>query len=507
MSYLLLRAPEFPAQALLSLRPEQQAQAVAVVEHDPPLERVCSANRRAFAQGIALGMTRVEAEQIPSVSLMRRAPSEERSLRNGMLALLGRYTPRIEDLASDTVCCFALDLAGTGRLIGAPLMVAQHMQQQLCSVGVSTAICISDHFETAHIVSRTLDSGSRPVLIPSGEEVATLASLPCSALEPDAELAETLTRWGIRTLQHLAALRPADLVARLGQSGKRLHALATGTHPHLFRPIEPLFVLQADAAFEEPVELSDSLLFVLGPMLERLITLASAKALSLLSLSLTLKLERAAEHILAVRPALPSTDRKFLLKLLQLELAAHPPSAGVLGLELTAEPATPSREQRGLFSPQLPDSSRLDVTLARVQSIVGQGNVGSPQLRDTYAPEGFTMQPFHVTPHAKETHPSRPDAATMTDARTACRRLRPAWPARVAHHRERPSLVTCEHQRFRVKRAYGPWYASGEWWSRAAWAREEWEVLLEAENAPVPMHALLVHDLVAQAWRVEGIYD
>jgi protein ImuB len=77
----------------------------------------------------------------------------------------------------------------------------------------------------------------------------------------------------------------------------------------------------------------------------------------------------------------------------------------------------------------------------------------------------------------------------------------------VAHHSARPSLVTCEHQRFRVKRAYGPWYASGEWWSREAWAREEWEVILQAENAPVPMHALLVHDLVAQAWRVEGIYD
>jgi protein ImuB len=512
MSYLLLRAPEFPAQALLSLRPELQTHAVAVVEHEPPLERVCSANRRAFAHGITLGMTRVEAEQIPGISLLRRAPAEERSLRNAMLTLLGRYTPRIEDLSSDTVCCFALDLAGTERLIGTPLEVAQHMQQQLRSVGVRTAICISDHLETAHIVSRTLEtqdttSGSRPVLVPSGQEAASLASLPCSALEPDPELAETLTRWGIRTLGQLAALRPADLVARLGQPGKRLHAFANGTHPHLFRPIEPVFVLQADAAFEEPVELADSLLFILGPMLERLITLASAKALAVLSLSLTLKLERAAQHILAVRPALPSTDRKFLLKLLQLELAAHPPSAGVLGLELTAEPASPSREQHGLFSPQLPDSSRLDVTLARVQSIVGEGNVGSPQLRDTHASEGLTMQPFRIATHAKETHPSRPDAGTMTDARIACRRLRPPWPARVAHHRERPSLVTCEHQRFRVKCAYGPWYASGEWWSREAWAREEWEVVLQAENAPVPMHALLVHDLVAQAWRLEGIYD
>ena len=117
------------------------------------------------------------------------------------------------------------------------------------------------------------------------------------------------------------------------------------------------------------------------------------------------------------------------------------------------------------------------------------------------------MRPFRIASQARETHPNRPQAGTISDARTACRRLRPAWPARVVHHRERPSLVTCEHQRFRVKRAYGPWYASGEWWSREAWAREEWEVILHPENAAAPMHALLVHDLVALAWHVEGIYD
>ncbi len=502
MSYLLLRAAQFPAQALLTLRPELRPQPIAVLEHEPPLERVCSANRRAFAKGITPGMTRVEAEQISGVLLLRRSLAEERSLHSGILALLGRYTPRIEDLSEETVCCFALDLAGTERLAGGPQQVAEDLEQQLHSVAVYTAMVISDDLETARVVSRTLDSGSHPVLIPSGEEAIALSSLPCSALEPDPEHVETLTRWGIRTLGQLAALRPAELVARLGQPGKRLHALATGTQPHLFRPVEPQFVLQADAVFEEPVEFADSLLFVLGPMLDRLITLAEAKALSLLSLALTLKLERAAEHTLSVRPALPSADRKFLLKLLQLELAVHPPSAGVLAMELTAEPAAPSREQGGLFSPQLPDSSRLDVTLARVQSIVGEGNVGSPKLRDTHGPEGFSMQPFRVEA------PSLNAQAAGTDARIACRRLRPPWPANVAHQSAQPAFVTCEHQRFRVKRAYGPWCSSGAWWrSSDAWAREEWEVLLQAENAPVPMHALLVHDLTTELWQVEGIYD
>jgi protein ImuB len=236
-------------------------------------------------------------------------------------------------------------------------------------------------------------------------------------------------------------------------------------------------------------------------MLDRLIALSTAKALALLSVHLALKLDGAQVHTISVRPALPSIDRKFLLKLLQLELAAHPPSAAVMGLELTAEPALPSRTQGGLFAPQLPDASRLDVTLARIQSIVGEGNVGSAQLKDTDAPEGFAIVPFRV-----QSVKSSQDEL-LSPIRVACRRLRPPWPARVTHEASRPSLVACERQRFRVKQAYGPWYSSGDWWNRDVWAREEWEVILRTENAPMPLHALLVHDLVTQAWRLEGIYD
>ena len=37
-----------------------------------------------------------------------------------------------------------------------------------------------------------------------------------------------LQSWGIRTCAELAALAETDLIARLGQAGKRLHALACG---------------------------------------------------------------------------------------------------------------------------------------------------------------------------------------------------------------------------------------------------------------------------------------
>ena len=500
MSYMCIRIAEFPTQTLLSLRPELRHQPVAVLEHEPPLERICSVNAHAFTQGIRHGMTRVDMENIPGVVALRRSLREEQSLREALLSLLGQYTPRIAEINTDGVCCALLDLAGTERLMGTPIQVAKQIQQQMMALHIEAVFCISGHAETALAVARTLRSNA-PVLIPDGQEHAALAPLPLSAIEPDAEQAETFARWGVRTLGQLAALPLRELIARLGQPAKRLHELATGTHPYLFRPLEPVFALEAHAAFEDAIELIDSLLFALGPMLDRLIALVTAKAQALLSIVLTLKLDRAAEHYISVRPALPSTDRRFLLKLLQLELAAHPPSAAVIGLVLTAEPAAPSREQGGLFSPQLPDASRLDVTLARIQSIVGEANVGYPQLKDTHAPEGFVIMPFRVQAATSA------DDAPRQPSRMVQRILRPPWPARVSYEGDRPSFIACDHQRFRVKHAYGPWYSSGAWWNRDAWAREEWEVILNSENAAMPLHALLVHDLTTQEWRLEGIYD
>jgi len=134
----------------------------------------------------------------------------------------------------------------------------------------------------------------------------------------------------------------------------------------------------------------DSLLFIGARMIDCLVTRAAGHALSLASLTVMMKLEGSRIHHGKIRPALPSTNRKFLLKLLQLEIAAHPPPAAVISLTLTAEAGLNSKVQLGLFAPQTPEPSRLDVTLARLKAIVGDDRVGSPELDDTHLPAAST---------------------------------------------------------------------------------------------------------------------
>ena len=186
----------------------------------------------------------------------------------------------------------------------------------------------------------------------------------------------------------------------------------------------------------------DSLLFVLGPMLDKLIYLAQGNALSLLSLTLTLHLRKGEMHVCRVRPALPAADKKLLLKLLHLELTAHPPCSEVLAMQLEAEPGRPSKEQIGLFSPQLPDTSRLDVTLARIQSIVGEGNVGSPRLQDTHRQDAHTIEAFRVAgaPAKKASRKASKAEAGFLSVRMARRRL---WPPLQASQPSRSRMGGC----------------------------------------------------------------
>jgi len=60
--YAALHAAEFPAQALLRLRPDLQSRPVVVLEGAAPVESVCAMNTHARRRGASLRMTLVEAE-------------------------------------------------------------------------------------------------------------------------------------------------------------------------------------------------------------------------------------------------------------------------------------------------------------------------------------------------------------------------------------------------------------------------------------------------------------
>ncbi len=156
---------------------------------------------------------------------------------------------------------------------------------------------------------------------------------------------------------------------------------------------------------------------------------------ALRSVRLTLRLERGDPHSLEVRPATPTQNRELLLKLLNLDLQAHPPQAGIVGVMLGAEPAQPQTAQRGLFQAQFPEPDKLELLLARLRSVAGQGNVGSPQLLNRHGDDAFAMAPFRPSIRAGAEREGVP-------SRLALRVFRPPQPVRVTCRADQPCFMS-----------------------------------------------------------------
>jgi protein ImuB len=496
--YACLYAKEFPAQALLRLRPELRSKPCVVMEGEPPLEEVCSLTRKARSLGLARGMTRVEVDTFSDVTVLARSLKEEAAAKDALLECAGCYSPRVEEASDHRAFLCALDIAGTTSLFGPSETLARNLLTRVGALGITACVAVSGNFHAAIAVAKApLPLSVR--VVPTGEESTALTALPLSVLGLSQEQAETFALWGIGTLGMLAALPEKELISRMGQAGKRLRQMARGEAPHLFQPCEPAFTLRERMELESPVEVLDALLFVANLMLEQLILRATARVLSLTSVTITLSLEGGAAHTRTVRPALPTNDRKLWLKLLHLDLEAHLPQAAILSIDLNAEPGGTSQVQLGLFSPQLPEPSRLDVTLARIRAIIGDENVGRAVLTDTHEFDSFRMEPFSI---ASTQSPENPPAPL----RPAMRRLRPAEAVFVIFESKRPKAFTFRERRYSVERAYGPWLTGGEWWSATLWGCEQWDLAARAHDGAA-LCACLVRDLLRNQWQMVGLYD
>lgn len=560
--YLCLRVPEFAAQTLVRLRPSLRNAAVAVLDGDPPLEKVCAATLPARRLGLRHGMTRTETESFPGLTVLRRSPPEEESAATILMEMAARFTPRLQPLPRTSALTLALDMAGSERIFGSPQTIGHKLLRATRDLGFSTRVAASQNLNTAACIVRA--PGDTLTVVPPGQERARLHDLPLATLGLTDDLADTFNAWGLRSVGELAALSPVDIVARLGEEGHRLLRLARGEEPHLFVPAEPAFSLQEQLAFDSPVDNLDSLLFVLGPLLDQLILRARNRALLLASVTVCLHLERSEDaadrdrtrdpaatpgvastappsqhpgapsitvpsrlvrseaaatqdsmasptHTRTLKPALPVDDRNLLLKLLQLDLQAHPAPAAITGIILSAEPGPRPGVQSGLFSPQLPEPLRLEVTLARITALVGEGRVGRAVLTDTNKPEAFRMERLSFEDNTTRKHSPKTTAPEPTRTGIALRHLRPPRPVQIwQSNGQLQAFAFKEHSYgstlYTVQRAFGPWRRSGHWWSGSAWSHEEWDIDATASNGN-RLLCLLTHDLLQSQWHIAALYD
>ena len=402
------------------------------------------------------------------------------------------FSPRLEETAPGTVI---LEISGMERLYGEAHEIAAAIARRAAAAGFRPAIAVAANADAALSAARGIKGTS---IVPAGDEAKFLGDLPLVLLDPPPEIAATLARWGIRRFRDFAALPVHGVVERLGPDGLRLHQRARGVWERPLVPLEEPPEFAVELELEYPVELLEPLSFVLARLLNGLAGQLAARALALQELRLRLTLEDGGTHDRTLRLPVPMLDGRALLKLLQLDLAGTPPQAPVVKVRLEAEPARPRAAQGGLFIPLAPEPEKMEVLLARLAALAGEGRTGSPELVNTHRPGAFRMQRFGPE-QAGRTAVEQPRDGV---ARLALRVFRPPRAARVELIRGRPAHVSAEGVRGSVASFAGPWRTSGDWWTADPWARDEWDVALAGGG----LYRLACEHATGR-WFLEGAYD
>ncbi len=539
-AFACIFVPDFPVEALLRAEPDLRTQAVAVLEGKAPLQKIFAANEKGRRAGISPGMTKLQVEACSDLVLRARSSLQEVAAHAALLDCAQSFSPRVEDTGCDTVL---LDLAGLEPLFGPLPKIARDVARRACHLGLEANVAVASNPDAAVLAAHGF---SGVIVIPEGKEAEQLGSLPVEVLFMNGDcvqLLEILERWGIRNLRALAALPDVALSERMGQEGVRLQQLARGCVSRSLVPVEMPLVFEEAVELEYPLVLLEPLAFLLGRLLEQLCARLSARALATQELRLDLTLGETTDdrgttnHLGTGGPARPSPERgraqarqsfhrtlrlpvplldpKVFLKLLQLDLNAHPPGAPIVKIHLSAEPVRPRATQGGLFLPPSPEPEKLELTLARIAGIVGPNNVGSLQLLDTHRPEAFQMNRFAPGQGQKQPARNNNDKSSEGAARkqnegavTALRIFRPPARATVTLREGRPVHIACLKRKEicgEILWAAGPWRSSGDWWEQEGWARDEWDIALQ-EATGITLYRL-VRDLLSGQWRLEGSYD
>src|SRR5262249_44421172 len=259
-----------------------------------------------------------------------------------------------------------LNLAGLESLFGTPQKIARDLGRRASDLGLETNIGVAVNPDAAMLAARGFPGVT---VLEAGTETERLGILPLEVLfagipapghEKDAEqFLETLERWGLRNLRSLASLPEIPLAERLGQQGIHLQQLARGTASRtLVAFTSPLTFLEA-AELEFPLVLLEPLALLLQRLLEQLCARLSSRAMATQQLCLQMELEtgylpdeqtevaagrantdtqhasttntqadgdkRTSSYTRTLHLPVPMLDPKIFLKLLQLDLNAHPP--------------------------------------------------------------------------------------------------------------------------------------------------------------------------------------
>ena len=442
------------------------------------------------------------------------------------------FSPLVEETSGNTA---VMDVDGCELLFGSAYGLANQIARTAVQVkaaggiGCKINVALAANPDTAIHAAKFLNGVS---FITPGEELTALGHLPVESLcfdlvgikdkkqagvEGFQEIVETLKLWGIHTFREFAELPLPGIAERLGQSGVKLQQLAAGKTQRHLKLLQTPPVFQTSIELDYPLIELEALSFILARLLNQLCAKLNAYALATNELLVQTKLENGSIHERRLNLPYAMRDHKVFLKLLLLDTEMHPPPSAIVALSLSCEPVKPRTTQNGLFIPLAPEPEKLELTLARLAKLLGENNLGSPELLDTHRPDAFRVNRFTLKQLNKKFSrkkrsvvPQLPSLPVM-----AFRFFRPPLRAIVDAAKGYPTQINAwsadRSVHGKVVRRAGPWRTSGDWWRSDSWARDEWDIAIESRATGNTQSSQSLYRIYRErrdgTWFIEGMYD
>ena len=282
--------------------------------------------------------------------------------------------------------------------------------------------------------------------------------MPCLALEPSRELSAQFQRLGMKTIGDFMKLHADDVLEHMGEEAYFKHQIVCGKEPAgplAFERYEPVFMQESH--FEEPLIDLNALSFALRPMVEQLLGRLRTRGLYCRSVHLFLSYDGAGSEERVIEAGFPTRSARVIFELCQLELERSAPEESVGMIRVLAVPCQLESVQYDLFEPEQIPQEKLALTVARLESVFGKEQVGSPRFRESYREDVFELVAF--SPDSLATSSPRMPAAALS-----LRRFRPPRQAHIECTRGRLQYFTLGKFSGRIRRWYGPYRVCADWW-------------------------------------------
>lgn len=453
--------PDWPVLAAMTAQ-EVPPSRPAVV-HDG--RRVTAVSAFARAHGVRRGMRRRQAQECcPDLALLTVDLGRDVRFFESVAVAAESVVAGIEVARPGLLL---LPAGGASRYHGSEHVLAGHLVDAVAEqTGHEAQVGMADGVGAAVLAAR----GGR--LVPPGTAAAFLAPLGIGELVHVAtedrlavqvsELADLLTRLGLRTLGDLARLPQTDVLARFGRLGVWAHQVASGQddRPTAVRRVEADVAVEAE--LDPPVERVEAAAFAARRLAEELHARLVAQGTGCGRLEITARTEDGQELVRTWRTdaalgglsAARMTDRvrwqlegwlthggRSVRPGRRYEGAGDPTPAPLVRLGLRAEEVvTVGAEQGRLWGEASGADLRAQRALHRVQGLIGAEAVlsaavqGGRDLRDQ----------VHLVPWGEEVRPARPVGAPWPG------RLPPPAPATVLVEPQEVQLCDADGRKVQV---------------------------------------------------------